>query len=119
MAGWSRNICGRKRNCLSVSRCADSFWTVGQLITHQTSNGASIDAGDLIGSGTLSGPGDDSRACLMEITEGGKRAFELPSGERRTFVEDGDEITLVGYCEAPGRARIGLGEATARVLAAS
>lgn len=101
---------------LSVSNCASSFWTVGQMITHQTSNGASIDPGDLIGSGTLSGPSDDSRACLMELTEGGKAPFTLPTAETRTFVEDGDEITLRGYCETPGRARISLGEATARVL---
>ena len=103
---------------LSRSNCAESYWTIGQMIAHQTSNGASIDAGDLIGSGTLSGPTDDSRACLMEITAGGKVAFPLPSGEQRTFVEDGDEIILSGYCEAPGRARIGLGEARAVVLAA-
>jgi fumarylacetoacetase len=103
---------------LSRSHCAESYWTIGQMIAHQTSNGASIDAGDLIGSGTLSGPEDESRACLMEITEGGKVAFTLPSGERRTFLEDGDEIVLSGYCEAPGRARIGLGEARATVLPA-
>jgi fumarylacetoacetase len=107
---------GIARHRISVSNCAASFWTVGQLIAHQTSNGASIDAGDLIGSGTLSGPTDESRACLMEVTEGGKRAFALPGGETRTFVEDGDEITLAGWCETPGRARISLGEATARVL---
>jgi fumarylacetoacetase len=109
---------GLPRHRLSVSNCATSFWTVGQMIAHQTSNGAGIEAGDLIGSGTLSGPGDESRACLMEITEGGRAGFALPSGERRTFVEDGDEITLAGHCEAAGRARIGLGEATARVLPA-
>lgn len=109
---------GLPRHRLSASNCATSFWTVGQMIAHQTSNGAAIDAGDLIGSGTLSGPGDESRACLMEITEGGKAGFTLPSGEQRTFVEDGDEITLAGHCEAPGRARIGLGEATARVIPA-
>ncbi|MGE0097223.1 MAG: fumarylacetoacetase [Hydrogenophaga sp.] len=107
---------GVSRHRLSVSNCATSFWTVGQMIAHQTSNGASIDAGDLIGSGTLSGPTDESRACLMELTEGGQRPFALPGGETRSFLEDGDEVTLVGWCETPGRARIGLGEATARVL---
>jgi len=109
---------GLARHRISVSNCATSFWTVGQMIAHQTSNGSSIDAGDLIGSGTLSGPTDESRACLMEVTEGGKVAFVLPGGETRTFVEDGDEITLTGWCEAPGRVRISLGEATARVLSA-
>ena len=110
---------GLPRHRISVSNCATSFWTVGQMIAHQTSNGAAIDAGDLIGSGTLSGPTDESRACLMELTEGGQRPFALPGGELRTFLEDGDEVTLVGWCERPGRARIGLGEATARVLPAA
>ncbi|WP_439588994.1 fumarylacetoacetase [Hydrogenophaga sp.] len=107
---------GLPRHRVSVSNCATSFWTVGQMIAHQTSNGAAIDAGDLIGSGTLSGPTDESRACLMELTEGGRQPFALPGGETRTFLKDGDEVTLVGWCETPGRARIGLGEATARVL---
>jgi fumarylacetoacetase len=109
---------GLPRHLVSVSNCATSFWTVGQMIAHQTSNGASIDAGDLIGSGTLSGPTDDSQACLMELTQDGRKPFELPGGETRTFLEDGDEVTLVGWCETPGRVRIGLGEATARVLPA-
>lgn len=110
---------GMPRHRLSVSNCATSFWTIGQMIAHQTSNGSALDAGDLIGSGTLSGPTDDSRGCLMEITKGGKEPFRLPSGELRTFVEDGDEIVLSGWCDAPGRARIGLGEALARVLPAT
>lgn len=103
---------------LSVSRYSDAFWTIGQLVAHCTSNGAHLQPGDLIGSGTLSGPQDASRACLMEITEGGKVPLELASGERRTFLEDGDEVTLAGYCEAAGRVRIGLGAATGRVLPA-
>ena len=109
---------GLARHRVSTSNCADSFWTVGQMLAHCSSNGALLSSGDLIGSGTLSGPGDDSRACLMELTSGGKQPFALPSGESRTFVEDGDEITLSAWCETPGRARIGLGEATARVLPA-
>lgn len=110
---------GLPRHRLSLGNCATSFWTFGQMVAYQTSNGAAIEPGDLIGSGTLSGPTDDSRGCLMEITRGGKEPFLLPSGEQRTFVEDGDEITLSGWCEAPGRVRIGLGESVARVLPAN
>ena len=110
---------GLPRHRLSLGNCATSFWTFGQMLAHQTSNGAAIESGDLIGSGTLSGPTDDSRGCLMEITRGGKEPFVLPSGEQRTFVQDGDEITLSGWCEAPGRARISLGESVARVLPAN
>jgi fumarylacetoacetase len=109
---------GLPRQRLSVSNYRSSFWTVGQLIVHQTSNGANLEAGDLVGSGTLSGPSDESRACLMEMTRGGKESFTLSSGEQRRFIEDGDEVTLVGACQAPGFARLGLGEAIGRVLPA-
>lgn len=103
---------------LSRSSYRDSYWTVGQLITHQTSNGANLEPGDLLGSGTLSGPTDDARACLMELTTGGREPFALPSGESRTFLEDGDEVVMSGYCERAGFARIGLGVLSARVLPA-
>jgi fumarylacetoacetase len=104
---------------LSSSNYRDSFWTAAQLLAHQSSNGANLETGDVLGTGTLSGPGDDSRACLMELTNGGKQAFTLPTGEKRLFVEDGDEITMTGRCEKPGFARIGLGEVRARVLPAN
>ncbi|HEY9218516.1 MAG TPA: fumarylacetoacetase, partial [Phenylobacterium sp.] len=107
------------RQLVSRSNYRDAYWTIGQLVTHQASNGANLEPGDLIGSGTLSGPQPESRACLMEMTRGGAEPFVLSSGEQRTFIEDGDEVTLVGYCELPGHARIGLGECTARVLPAN
>ncbi|WP_326538306.1 fumarylacetoacetase [Pseudorhodoferax sp.] len=103
---------------LSRSSYRDSYWTVAQLIAHQTSNGANLEPGDLLGSGTLSGPTDDARACLMELTTGGREPFVLPSGESRTFLADGDEVVMSGYCERPGFARIGLGVLVASVLPA-
>lgn len=103
---------------MSTSDFRENHWTIAQLIAHQASNGANLEPGDLLGSGTMSGPTDDSCACLMEYTTGGTQAFELPSGEKRTFVEDGDEITMTGWCSAPGHPRIGLGEVTATVLPA-
>ena len=75
--------------------------------------------GDLIGSGTISGPEDRNRGCLLEITSGGKEPIELPSGETRAFLEDGDEIILRGFCEAEGYRRIGLGECSGRILASA
>lgn len=101
---------------ISTSNFSDNYWTIAQLVAHQTSNGANLEAGDVLGSGTMSGPTDDSRACLMEFTAGGTASFELPSGEQRTFVEDGDEISMRGWCDAPGHPRIGLGEVTAMVM---
>lgn len=107
---------GLPRHRLALSNAKTSYWTPAQMIAHQTSNGAPLDSGDLMGSGTLSGPEPSSYGCLLEITRGGQNALTLPSGETRTYLEDGDEITLAGYCEVSGRARIGLGEASARVL---
>ncbi|QAA94199.1 fumarylacetoacetase [Pollutimonas thiosulfatoxidans] len=103
---------------ISTSNFKENYWTIAQLVAHQTSNGTNLEAGDVLGSGTLSGPTDDSRACLMEFTNGGTVGFDLPTGEKRTFVEDGDEIVMTGWCDAPGFPRIGLGEVTAIVLPA-
>ena len=107
---------GMDAHRISTSNFSDNYWTIAQLVAHQTSNGANLEAGDVLGSGTMSGPTDDSRACLMEFTAGGTTAFDLPSGEKRTFVQDGDEITMRGWCDAPGYPRIGLGEVTATVM---
>jgi fumarylacetoacetase len=102
---------------LSRGSFADMYWTVAQLLTHHTSNGCNLLSGDVIGSGTVSGPREGSRGCLLEIT-GGSRPLELPSGEKRLFLADGDEITFHGFCERPGRARIGFGICSGLILPA-
>jgi fumarylacetoacetase len=86
------------------------YWTLGQLVTHHTSNGCNLRPGDLLGSGTVSGPGKDERGCLLELTWRGTEPLSLPGGERRTFLEAGDEVVMSGWCEADGAVRIGLGE---------
>jgi fumarylacetoacetase len=95
---------------LSVSRYPDAYWAMSQLIAHQTSNGTNLCPGDLLGSGTLSGPDPASRACLLELTEGGKHPFTLPGGETRTFLQDGDTVIMRAWCERSGYRRIGFGE---------
>lgn len=101
---------------LSRSNAAALYWTVAQMVAHHTSNGSTLDTADLLGSGTISGPGDDALGSLLEITAGGSRPLTLPSGEQRTFLADGDEIILSGYCERPGFVRIGFGECQATLL---
>ena len=93
-----------------------AYWTFAQLVTHHTVNGCALAPGDLLGTGTLSGPTMDETGSLAELTGGGKNPVKLANGETRTFLEDGDVVTLRGWCEAPGAARIGLGEVSARVL---
>jgi fumarylacetoacetase len=96
-----------------------AYWTAAQLITHHTVNGCNLQPGDLLGSGTLSGPKADEAGSLLELTMGGKQPITLPNGERRTFLEDGDTLSLRGYCERAGAVRIGLGEVSGTVLAAA
>lgn len=95
------------------------YWTIAQMVAHHTSNGCPIRTGDLIGSGTVSGPQKENRGCLLELTSRGAEPIQLPDGETRRFLEDGDEIILRGYCESPGFRRIGLGECGGTILPAS
>jgi len=104
---------------LSSGTFADMYWTVAQMLAHHTSNGCNLMVGDLMGSGTASGPGRESWGCLLELTSRGREPLELPSGEKRGFLEDGDEIIFRGYCARDGFARIGFGECRAVVQAAS
>jgi len=95
---------------LSRGSFSDMYWTLGQMVAHHTSNGCPVRPGDLIASGTVSGPARENRGCLLELTWKGTEPIELPGGGKRTFLEDGDEVRLSGYCEREGFTRIGLGE---------
>jgi fumarylacetoacetase len=103
---------------LSKSSSEDLYWTPAQLIAHHTSNGCNLQIGDVLATGTISGPAESSAGCLLELTRNGARPILLPTGESRAFLEDGDEIILRGFCEAPGHPRIGLGECRATILPA-
>jgi fumarylacetoacetase len=92
------------------------YWTIAQLVAHHTINGCNLRAGDLLGSGTVSGPEPESRGSLLERTWRGRDPLRLPSGESRTFLQDGDEVILRGYCQRAGFARIGFGECTGMII---
>jgi len=94
------------------------YWTMAQLLSHHTSGGCNLRPGDLLGSGTVSGPTHEERGCLLELSWRGKEPVALPSGETRTFLEDGDEVLLTGFGERDGAVRIGLGECRGTILAA-
>ena len=98
---------------------AAMYWSAAQIVTHHASNGCNLQPGDLIGTGTLSTDSEDGLGSLMEISRGGKQPIDLPSGERRSFLEDGDEVTLRAWCERDGAVRIGLGECVGRVVPAA
>lgn len=103
---------------VSQSDFASLYWTLSQMIAHHSSNGCPLLPGDLIGSGTVSGPEKQNQGCLLELTRRGADLLQLPSGETRAFLEDGDEVILKGWCEASGFRRIGLGECRGMILPA-
>jgi fumarylacetoacetase len=103
---------------LMQSNFRDSYWTVAQLIAHHTVGGCNLGAGDLLGSGTQSGPGAGQGGSLLELTEGGRKPITLANGEARTFLQDGDSIELRAFCARPGARRIGFGRCEGHVLAA-
>jgi fumarylacetoacetase len=103
---------------LSRASFRDMYWTVGQMVAHHASNGCSLRAGDLMASGTVSGPEPGSLGCLLEITRRGAEPLRLPNGESRRMLEDGDEIVLRARCEREGFRSLGFGECRGRVVAA-
>jgi fumarylacetoacetase len=107
---------GRAPQRLSHANFRDSWWTVAQMVAHHTVNGCNLEPGDLLGSGTQSGPEPEQAGSLLELSAGGKRPVTLASGEQRTFLEDGDRVTFHAWCERPGFRRIGFGELTGTVL---
>lgn len=104
---------------LSRGNTSDLYWTLAQMLTHHASNGCNLQPGDLFGTGTVSGPTKDSTGCLLEITGRGAEPIQLPTGELRKFLEDGDEVIFRGYCEREGYPRIGFGECRGTILPAS
>ena len=111
----SMRAAGLAAQRLSHSNFRDSWWTVSQMVTHHTVNGCNLQPGDLLGSGTQSGPTPGEAGSLLELSGGGKHAIALARGEQRTFLEDGDRVTFRAWCERPPFRRIGFGELTGTV----
>src|SRR6266516_1506416 len=91
------------------------YWSVAQQLAHHTVNGCNLESGDLLASGTISGPTEESRGCMLELTWRGANPLKLPNGETRKWLEDGDRLTITGWCEADGY-RVGFGEESGLVL---
>ena len=107
---------GRPAERLTQSNFRDAYWAPAQLVAHHTVNGCNLASGDLLGTGTISGPRPEQGGSLLELSRGGKQPFTLAGGERRTFLEDGDTVILRAFCERPGARRIGFGECVGAVL---
>ena len=119
---WIQTQGMKEQNLAPVKLMSSNFhesmyWSLFQLITHHASNGCKLNPGDLLGTGTMSGPQKDQAGCLLELTEGGKKPLQLPNGETRTFLENGDTIILKAFCERDGYTRIGFGECRGTITA--
>jgi len=117
MSLQSARMRARKVPAAELSRCSwrDGYWTIAQIVAHQASNGCNLAPGDLLGSGTLSGTAPGTAGSMLELSQGGKQPIQLPGGETRMFVQDGDLVIQRGRCEAEGAVAIGFGEASALV----
>ncbi|MGE4336129.1 MAG: fumarylacetoacetase [Pigmentiphaga sp.] len=109
---------GKEPAKLSQSSFRHSYWNIAQMVAHHTVNGCNLQAGDLLGTGTQSGPTESEAGSLIELSAGGQKPLNLPWGEQRTFLEDGDEVIMRGWCEKDGLPRIGFGSVSATVLPA-
>ena len=103
---------------VSIGAFNDMYWTTAQLITHHTSNGCNLRPADLLASGTVSGPTKESRGSLIERTWRGTDRSPYRPAKQRTFLEDGDEVIMRGWCERAGYPRIGFGECRGRIVPA-
>ncbi|WP_066557059.1 fumarylacetoacetase [Croceicoccus bisphenolivorans] len=107
---------GHAPHRLSIGPMTAMYWTAAQLIAHHTVNGCNLQPGDLLGTGTLSGPDASSYGSLLELSDGGKSPLTLPTGETRTFLENGDEIVMRAHAVAQGARTIGFGECSGQVV---
>jgi len=114
----SMRAAGAKPLVLSRTSARALYWTPAQMVAHHSSNGCDLRAGDLFGSGTISGEAESAFGSLLEITQSGRRKLKLPNGETRGFLEDGDEVIVTARCERAGVATIGFGSCRGRVVAA-
>lgn len=110
---------GQPATPIAQSNYRHAYWTLAQMVTHHTVGGCPLQPGDLLGTGTLSGPEAGEAGALIELTTGGSRPLSLPGGEQRTFLEDGDTVALRAWCEKPGAARVGFGACEGQVLPAA
>jgi fumarylacetoacetase len=109
---------GEAPHIITRTNFQNLYWSIAQQLAHHTVNGCNLQPGDLLASGTISGPTEESRGCMLELTWRGANPLKLPNGETRKWLEDGDKLTITGWCQSDGY-RVGFGEVSGRVLPAA
>jgi len=109
---------GAEPAVISKTSFRHSYWSIAQMVAHHTINGCNLEPGDLLGTGTQSGPTEAEAGSLLELTQGGQKPLQLPWGEERTFLQDGDEVIMRAWAEKEGYPRIGFGVSAGTVLPA-
>ena len=104
---------------ISRGNFREMYWTIAQMLVHHSSTGCNLRPGDLMASGTVSGPAQESRGCLLERTWRGQNPIDVPDGTQRKFLVDGDEVTIRAFCEKPGAPRIGFGDCRGVIVPAT
>ena len=107
---------GQAASTITKTSFKHQYWTFAQMVTQHTVGGCNLQTGDLLGSGTISGPKQEEAGAIIELTKGGKEPITLSNGEKRSFLQDGDAVILSGWCHREGFARIGFGENRGEVL---
>ena len=100
---------------ITQSNSLNLYWSIAQQLAHHTAGGCNLQPGDLLASGTISGPAENGRGSMLELTWRGANPLQLPNGETRKWLEDGDRLTISGWCEGEGY-RVGFGEVTGRIV---
>ncbi len=103
------------RHIITRTNFQNLYWSIAQQLAHHTVNGCNVQPGDLLASGTISGPTEESRGCMLELTCRGANPLKLPNGETRKWLEDGDTLTITGWCQGDGY-RVGFGEVTGQIV---
>ncbi len=109
---------GQSASLILTSNARHLYWTPAQMVAHHTINGCNLEPGDLIGTGTISGPRDEELGSMLEFTAAGTKPVTLQNGEQRGFLLDGDEITFTGRCSKAGFASIGFGKCSGTIAEA-
>ena len=117
LEAWLRTASMEVAHLITRTNFQNLYWSISQQLAHHTVGGCNLEPGDLLASGTISGATDDSRGCMLELTWRGANPLNLPNGESRKWLEDGDTLAISGWCQGDGY-RVGFGEVVGRVVPA-